>query len=26
MNVHLALHLHGILGQDVHCVNHPDDV
>jgi histidine kinase-like protein len=25
MNVHLALHLHGILGQDVHCVNHPDD-
>jgi anti-sigma regulatory factor (Ser/Thr protein kinase) len=26
MNVHLALHMHGTLGQDVHCVNHPDDV
>jgi hypothetical protein len=26
MNVHSALHLHGILGQDVHCVHHPDDV
>jgi hypothetical protein len=25
MNVHLALHMHGIMGQDVHCANHPDD-
>jgi len=25
MNVHLALHLHGCFGQDVSCVNHPDD-